>query len=113
NTIAVGAVDDDDVIAEFSNEPARRESLTVYAPGVDLWCPLGWPDEDSVGKCSGTSFAAGIVSGAVALYLELQPQASVATVRDAIEKSLDTVYDDKNRAQSGAGRINLSKLVKQ
>jgi subtilisin family serine protease len=111
DTISVGAVDEDDVVAKFSNEEDTNEDLTVYAPGVKLWCPLGWPNDESVGLCSGTSFAAGIVSGAAAVYRELYPTASVGTVRGVIADSVDPAYDTKGMVRSDAGRINLRKVV--
>ena len=110
-TISVGAVDDDDVIAPFSNGGEEDSSVTVYAPGVDLICPLGWPEKDAMGLCSGTSFSAGIVSGAAALYLELHPSATPQDVHDEIAGAVDAVEDDDGDALEGVGRANLEKLV--
>ncbi len=106
-TITVGAVDGDDQIAEFSNAPDELDSLFVFAPGVSLKGPAS----DSMGIWSGTSFAAGIVSGAAALYLETHPDAKITAANLDIVCAVDTAYDDNNDAYSIIGRINLDKVV--
>lgn len=104
-TIAVGAVTIDDELADFSNG-GGAELLDLYAPGVDLIGPLGYPQGDSMGWWSGTSFSAGIVSGAAALALELDPLATVDEVRTLLEASVDPVDDVFH-----TGRINLRKVT--
>lgn len=110
HTIAVGAVDGDDEIPTFSNG-GDSEDVDVLAPGVKLEGPLGWPDEDSMAIGTGTSFSAGIVSGAVALYLELNGGADVDDVREAIAESVDPVGCDDD--SDGPGRINLEEVTQR
>lgn len=118
--IAVGAVDRRDRIAWFSNkiddpndwvdESGDRRGLMIWAPGVDLYGPLGHPTDASNGYWSGTSFAAGIVSGAVALILELSPGLRPRKVNDWLCASTDPLHKSE---QGGLvpGRINLYKVV--
>jgi len=114
DTIAVGAVDGADVLSEFTNEPGQpKEVLDVLAPGVDLLGPLGAPDDGSMGTWSGTSFSAGIVSGAAAIYLELNPDATPDMVATAIASSTDPVVDADGIPQPFPGRLNLATLVTQ
>jgi len=57
DTICVGAVDKNDVIAGFSNFSGKKVELTVFAPGVGLYGPVGWPARSAMGLGSGTSCA--------------------------------------------------------
>jgi len=66
-SVSVGAVDNDFVVAAFSNGARWGEELTVYAPGVNLQGPM---TRGAMGTWSGTSFSAGLASGAAALWLE-------------------------------------------
>jgi subtilisin family serine protease len=112
DSISVGAVDADGVLAEFSNEIGHPlEELTVFAPGVDLIGPLGSPDPHAMGSWSGTSFSAGIVSGGVALYLETHPGAPAERVFDAIRRSGDPVLDAEGLPIGEPGCINLERVV--
>lgn len=65
DVISVGAIDDRDVVAEFSN---FGPSLDIVAPGVDVYSAL--VGEYDWGTWSGTSFSAPIVSGTIALVLQ-------------------------------------------
>lgn len=110
DTISVGAVDAFDQLAPFSNTAGSGEELSVLAPGVDL-CGAGAPEHDSMVVWSGTSFAAGIVSGAAALVREAFPWYSAHDVEDRIEDSVDEAFDLMGEQVSGTGRINLAKAV--
>jgi subtilisin family serine protease len=114
DSISVGAVDAEGVLAEFSNEIGHPlEELTVFAPGVDLIGPLGSPDPQAMGIWSGTSFSAGIVSGGVALYLETHPGAPAEEVFDAIRRSGEPVVDGQGLPIGEPGCINLERVVLQ
>lgn len=112
-TICVGAVDFDDVESEFTNVGTEKEQLTVYAPGVDLRGPYGWPYDEAMCLWSGTSFSAGIVSGAVALRIEVSPESTHDEIQEDIEVSVDPTYDRDGVEIQGAGRINLRKVVER
>ena len=103
NTIAVGAVDANNEIASFSNFSAELGILSVCAPGVDLIGPTGWPFAEAMGCWSGTSFSAGIVSGAAALALEFYPGIDSASVRGLIEDTAASVGCIDLAALTGGG----------
>jgi serine protease AprX len=100
--IVVGSLDTmgttnpaDDTVSSFSSNDGRVISLDVLAPGrsiVSLRDPGSYADANfpsaRVGerymKGSGTSQAAAVTSGAIALYLQKNPTATIADVRNAI-----------------------------
>lgn len=65
NVIAVGATDQTDELASFSN---RNTDITVFAPGVNIWSTLAGTT-NSYGFLSGTSMSAPIISGLAALMI--------------------------------------------
>jgi hypothetical protein len=71
--LTVGAVDRDGFLADFSNYTWDTSTRMVFAPGVDLYGPLGTPTDGSDGYWSGTSFSTALVSGGCALLHALQP----------------------------------------
>jgi Subtilase family len=84
--IAVGALDSDGEIADFSNRPGSARQFFLVAPGVDILAP--WPGGAAL--VSGTSFAAPHVTGAAALVLDAAPFLSP---RQVVELLLDTATD--------------------
>jgi serine protease AprX len=100
--IVVGSLDTmgttnpaDDTVSSFSSNDGRVISLDVLAPGrsiVSLRDPGGYADtlypsarvDTRYMKGSGTSQAAAVTSGAIALYLQKKPTATIADVRNAI-----------------------------
>ncbi|MDF5757839.1 S8 family serine peptidase [Spongiactinospora sp. TRM90649] len=78
--IAVGAVDETMRVPRFSN---RQEYLSVVAPGARIVSADG-PDSYVVGD--GTSSAAAMVAGVVALVRAAYPELSPAQVRRAVER---------------------------
>ena len=85
--IAVGALDVDGDIADFSNRAGSARSYFLVAPGVQILAPKLDGDAALV---SGTSFAAPHVTGAVALLLDAAPFLSA---REVVEILLDTATD--------------------
>ncbi|MEV4944794.1 S8 family peptidase [Streptomyces sp. NPDC053755] len=78
--ITVGATDDSDRRASFSN---YGSCLDLFAPGVDI--TSAWTDGDTATRTiSGTSMASPHTAGAAALYLHAHPSATPAQVRDAL-----------------------------
>ncbi|NIK59404.1 S8 family peptidase [Kribbella shirazensis] len=80
SAITVGATDDQDQRAEFSN---FGKCVDLFAPGVDI-TSVGITDPDASAKMSGTSMASPHVAGGVALYLADHPDATPADVAAAL-----------------------------
>lgn len=81
--ITVGAVNGSDRMAGFSNS---GECVDLFAPGVNvLSAGIGSPTATAMKD--GTSMAAPYVTGVVAAFLELAPDANPAKVRSALMKA--------------------------
>ncbi|APU13494.1 S8 family peptidase [Actinoalloteichus fjordicus] len=74
--LTVAASDDADVRASFSN---LGECVDLFAPGVDITSAWIGAD-DAINTINGTSMASPHVAGAVALYLEADPDATPGEV---------------------------------
>ncbi|GLK99432.1 MULTISPECIES: S8 family serine peptidase [Dactylosporangium] len=130
--IAVGAADSkatesraDDVVADFSSRGNATRSVDLTAPGksivglrdpgsyVDVNYPTGLVPGDTSGRYfrgSGSSQAAAITSGAVALLLQQRP----ALTPDQVKKLLTSTADFLPLAEklgSGAGELNIRNAV--
>ena len=78
--ITVGATDQNDIRAQFSNYGA---TLDLFAPGVGI--TSAWIGNDlMIATASGTSMSSPHVAGVVALYLQSHRSASPAEVRSAL-----------------------------
>ncbi|MBV9927211.1 MAG: PD40 domain-containing protein [Acidobacteria bacterium] len=78
--ITVGATDDTDARASFSN---YGSSLDLFAPGVNI-TTAEWYSDTATTEESGTSFAAGFVAGVAARYLSGNPSDSPEQVSAAL-----------------------------
>ncbi|KAL3940132.1 MAG: hypothetical protein SGBAC_005271 [Bacillariaceae sp.] len=94
-TIAVGAVDKNEKHASYSNPGA---ALFVSAPGGDVESRMNLPAAKVGGGCTdsthGTSFAAPIVTGVIALILEANPNLAWRDVQRIIASTARMVEDD-------------------
>jgi subtilisin family serine protease len=80
SAITVGATDDDDAAASFTN---FGECVDIFAPGVGI--TSAWIDAtDAENTISGTSMAAPHVAGVAALFLEANPGATPDEVATAL-----------------------------
>lgn len=103
--ISVAASDNNDGLAGFSNFGASTVDLA--APGVDL---LTTSAGGGYELFNGTSAAAPVVTGAVALLKSIQPNASAVQLRAAIIESVDILPALQGRVVSG-GRLNLLRAM--
>jgi len=113
NIISVGATDQNDSKASFSNYGATN--VDIMAPGVSMYSAehtsdLAYGYGPSGGN--GTSFAAPIVSGAVALLIAEYPS---ETADQIVARVINTNAVDVLPSLSGlcftGGRLNLGKLL--
>ena len=123
--IAVGAVksdgrtDHEDTVADFSS-CSKERPVDLVAPGrslVSLRVPGSYADDNYPGaevddrffKGSGTSQAAAVVSGAVALLLEQRPYLTPDQVKALL---MDTARNAKGDSECvGAGMLDLHRAV--
>lgn len=81
NVISVGAVDSFDVITSYTE---RGPNLDILAPGTDVYSTLRG---GLYGVVDGTSFAAPIVTGTVALMRSIDPSLTINDVRSILSAS--------------------------
>ncbi|NDD13817.1 MAG: hypothetical protein EB072_14500 [Betaproteobacteria bacterium] len=109
NIIAVGATDRNDSRASFSNFGAK--SVDLMAPGVEMWSTsISGTSDSFYGYSQGTSFAAPVVSGSVALLIAESPNDPISTLRSKILAAVDVLPSLSGLCVTG-GRLNLSKLL--
>jgi subtilisin len=88
--VSVGATNDGDGVAGFSN---TAPYLTYFAPGVNV---VSSEPGGVFGSQSGTSMAAPHVAGALAILREVAPSASLSTLLNAIADVGVPVTDPRN-----------------
>ena len=110
NVISVGATDQNDYKAPFSN---YGSNLTIAAPGVGIYSTQL---NNTYNSSDGTSFASPIVSGVVALMLSINPSMTPAQIKDALITTADKVggynYINGRSNELGYGRLNAYAAVK-
>ncbi|MEE9293752.1 MAG: S8 family serine peptidase [Phycisphaerae bacterium] len=107
SAVFVGAVDDPDELATFSN---TGPFVDLVAPGTHIYTTKR---NQRYGNTSGTSFASPIVAGAAALVWSVNPDFRPVTVENLL---MDTAVDlgDVGRDDSfGFGRIDVAAAVTQ
>lgn len=107
NILAVGASDRNDNRASFSNFGAT--SVDLMAPGVDMWSTTNGNDA-SYGSEQGTSFAAPVVSGALALLRASAQNDSITQLMQKMLAGVDVVPALNGTCVTG-GRLNLAKVL--
>jgi thermitase len=107
NVICVGASDNRDRRADFSNW--GEATVDLFAPGVGILSTYTGP-HGSYNILSGTSMATPHVAGAAALALAARPEARAADLRAALLGSVDVKPTLSGRAVTG-GRLNASAAI--
>ncbi len=107
--VAVGAVDEQDQVPEFSQ---RGSFVQLAAPGVQV-ASTAWPGagRGQYADQSGTSIAAPHVSGVAALLREMRPDLSAAEIVDTLRRSADDLGRPGPDDASGAGVLNAARAV--
>jgi hypothetical protein len=119
--LTVGAVDDQNRIAEFSSRgPTKAGALKpdLTAPGVGIVAALhsdgriGPPVADGYTSLDGTSMATPHVAGAAALVRQQRPDLTGAMLKASLTGST-TPTADLTPFEQGSGRVDVAKLIKQ
>jgi serine protease AprX len=127
--LSVGAADSagtvragDDTVLEFSSRGTAERRVDLVAPGrsiVSLRNPGGYIDEtnpqarvgDAYMKGSGTSQAAAVVAGSVALLLQQRPDLTPDQVKSLLTATA-TGLPKADAAGRGAGELDLAKALR-
>lgn len=106
NVIAVGASNRFDQVWRWSSY--GKKSVDLFSPGEDIIVPF---TSGKYGLSMGTSEAAPIVSGVVALMRELNPKLTAAQIKKILRESSDKLKSFENLSVSG-GRLNALNALK-
>ncbi|MFI7604183.1 S8 family serine peptidase [Micromonospora sp. NPDC049366] len=120
--LAVGAVDRDDVLAEFSSRGPRTgdEALKpdLTAPGVEIVAAraaegvIGDPAGEGYVSISGTSMAAPHVAGAVALLAQQHSGWAAGQLKATLMASAKP-HPEQSAYEQGAGRVDVARAITQ
>lgn len=105
--LAVSGTDSNDKLASWSS---YGTFVDLCAPGVSIYTTT---KGGGYGKVSGTSFAAPMVAGSVALIMAQDPSLTAAEVEHVLlsnTKPLATT--DAEKEKFGAGRVDIGKAIK-
>jgi thermitase len=106
-TIAVGATDNLDVRADYSN---YGNHIDLVAPGSDI---LSTYYLNQYGYMSGTSMSSPHVAGVLGLLRSLSPSRTVEQLRTILRSSADDLGVLGWDVYYGAGRLNANKALQQ
>ena len=111
-SLSVGSVDSSDAKSGFSNFGTSAKPLEIVAPGEMVYAPV---PGNRMGAWSGTSMAAPMVSGAIALALGESLNVSGAALSTKTKTKVDGVYANGANAAYlnllGQGRLNIEQLL--
>ncbi|MEO1447898.1 MAG: S8 family peptidase [Bacteroidota bacterium] len=105
NIISVGATNEFDSLARFSN--VGPMSVDLFAPGRGILSTL---PEGNYGYLSGTSMAAPMISGALALLLTKEPQLGSNAIKQRLLRTTRPIEALRGKGLSG-GILDLFRLL--
>lgn len=123
SALTVAAVDDADVIADFSSrgplpyEYAAVGKPDISAPGVGIIAArasgtsMGTPVDSLYTSSNGTSMATPHVAGAAAILAQARPEWTGTQIRDALTASATSV--EASVFETGAGRVDVPTALSQ
>ena len=103
--ISVASITSSGSRSSFSNYGAT--SVDIAAPGSDIWSTIS---NGGFGSYNGTSMATPHVSGAIALYASLFPNATSAQIKEVLLRSA-TFTVSVNDLVASDGRLNISAML--
>jgi len=103
--LSVGATDRSDGLASFSSQ---GDHVDLAAPGVSI---LTTRRGGGYGYGSGTSFAAPVVAGVVALMFAANPDLTASEVESILESTADDLGNPGYDTSFGHGRVNAHEAV--
>ena len=105
--IVVGATNSSDVLAGFS---ARGPFVDLVAPGVDVYTTSN-SNKSSYGPATGTSFAAPLTAGLIALIWSENPGLTANEVEQILKAGVDDLGASGVDDLYGYGRINVKRSL--
>lgn len=105
-TLVVGAVNDAGEIADFSNRADSLIGNYLVAPGVSV---RSFNQDGTAFLYSGTSIAAPVVSGSVALLAQAFPNLTGAQIVEILLRTADDLGAPGPDAIYGQGRLNVAR----
>lgn len=106
--VSVGAVDENNNIASFSN---YDEYVTVVAPGKDVISLYIENDESLAAYSDGTSFAAPFVTAAAAICLNMSPNITPAEFIEILKQTSTDLGETGRDDFYGYGLLNMEKIT--
>ncbi|MHA1976843.1 MAG: S8 family serine peptidase [Candidatus Hodarchaeales archaeon] len=106
--IAVSATTSSRIIADSSATGVQNE---ICAPGEDVYSISGYKSTVTIG--SGTSYAAPLVSGAIALMLSLNPVLTNEEIRLILHESSIDLGDEGKDNIYGFGQLNITSALER
>lgn len=105
NVIGVGAVDSNATVTDFSQ---KNESVFVVAPGQSI---ISTNMNGSYSEKKGTSFSAPMVSGLIALLLDMDKDLSLETIMSILSQSVADGGESGYDTSYGYGIINVKSSI--